>query len=323
MTGELPSTGTPAPAPPPPSAPSPSPTPAPSPSPAENKPTSFADALAREDAAAGSAPAQNPPAFREPDAFQPALATQEQTQPPAEAAPVPDTPVPGEPPQERWPQILENARKKEREQLSQQWGPALQVIQKLNTDLPGTVSQLIREGLASPQHREGLRAELGRLFGSLRAQQQQAHAALPPAPATDAEPQRYVEVDGVQYFDPQADAKWQQWRERQLDKRYEEKFKPAMSLAEQVQKAQQLAQFQAQSQQTVTERLKHWKEQPGFEQHKKAIGVKQQELYNSGLDEWTALGLAYAPTSSRPRKKPRIVAPPRNSTSMPARWRTC
>jgi hypothetical protein len=231
------------------------------------------------------------PPFTEPDAFQSAPTTQEQ-------APVQEAQPPGEPPAERWPQILDNARKKAKDeatqQLSQQWGPALQVIQKLNTDLPGTVSQLIREGLASPQHREGLRAELGRLFGSLRAQQQQAQAALPPAPATDAEPQRYVEVDGVQYFDPQADAKWQQWRERQLDKRYEEKFKPAMSLAEQVQKAQQIAQFQAQSQQTVTERLKHWKEQPGFEQHKKAIGVKQQELYNSGLDEWTALGLAYA-----------------------------
>jgi hypothetical protein len=210
--------------------------------------------------------------------------------------------VPGEPPQERWPTILENARKKVREETTQQFQqqvqqlqPALQVIQKLNTDLPGTVGQLIREGLASPQHREGLRAELGRLFGSLKQQQQQAAQAQQPSPfADDVEPQRYVTVEGQQYFDPHADAKWQEWRERQLDKRYEEKFKPAMSLAEQVQKAQQIAAFQAQSKQTVEQRLTHWKTQPGFEQHKKAIGLKQQELYDSGLDEWTALGIAYA-----------------------------
>jgi hypothetical protein len=154
------------------------------------------------------------------------------------------------------------------------------------------VGQLIREGLASPQHREGLRAELGRLFGSLKQQAQQA--AQPPPFTDDVEPQRYVTVEGQQYFDPQADAKWQEWRERQLDKRYEEKFKPAMSLAEQVQKAQQVAAFQAQSKKVVEQRLEHWKKQPSFEQHKKAIGIRQQELYDSGLDEWTALGIAYA-----------------------------
>lgn len=254
---------------------------------AEKPAATWDEAYARVDAAAAAAPAT--PETPESPALEPAPATTEP--PPAE-----DVPVPGEPPKERWPSILENARKKGHEaaiqEFQQQYGGGLEVVQALRSDLPGTLGQLLDEAITSPEHGASVRAMLGQKLSSLRRQ-------TTPPPVEDAEPQIYVQGEnGETFVDPAALPKRDAWLERRLERKFEEKFKPIADLQQQVEHAQAIARFQAQSQQTVTQRLEFWKTQPGFTTHAKAIAAKQKELFEAnhanGMDEWTALGMAYA-----------------------------
>lgn len=190
---------------------------------------------------------------------------------------------------------LENARVKaaqEAEQrFQQQYGNQLQVVEALRSDLPGTLDQLIEESLADPHYGQHVRAMLARRLSGLRQKAQ-------PAPVEEGEPSLFVEQNGERYFDPSAFAKWQAWQREQLKQELSQEFAPLTKLQTQITQAQQIAQFQKQSQQTVAQRLKFWNAQPGFSEHAKAIAAKQKELFDAnaaqGMDEWTALGVAYA-----------------------------
>ena len=255
-------------------------------SPAADKPSSFSDALAQADAAAGSAPATSETTT--PEATAPAPAT---TEPP----PVdPSTPEPAGPiPLDRHKAALENARKKEREavtqELQQQFQPALQVVQQLHNDVQsGSIegwAQLTQEYIQHPTLGPQLRSFFGKMLGQ-RGQQ------ASPAPA-DAAPELFVTQNGEKYFDPEQLPAYLEHRDRQREaKAYQER-----QAQEQAQRnrAEAITQFHEQAQLTVKQRMASWSEQPGFTEHKKAIAAKQKELFEQhGHDEWTALGLAYA-----------------------------
>lgn len=271
-----------------PAAPATSPS-APTSTPVADKPTSFSDALAQADAAAGSAPAT--PETTTPEATTPAPAI---TEPP----PVdPNTPVEnaGPIPLERHKAALENARKKASEEteqrLQQQYAPALQVVQQLHNDVQtGTIegwAQLTQEYVQHPTLGPQLRSFFGKMLGQRGQQPSQA------APPAEAAPELFVEQNGQKYFDPEKLPEFLDYRDRQRDAKAAQE-RQAQADAQRT-KAEAIARFQHESQQSVKQRLDFWSQQPGFSDHKKAIGAKQKELFEQhGLDEWTALGLAYA-----------------------------
>jgi hypothetical protein len=187
---------------------------------------------------------------------------------------------------------LKNAREKGKQEaetaFKQQYAGHLQVGEAIKADLPGTLGQLLDEALTHPQHGVAVKAMLGAKLRGLRQ---------PPASAapTDTEPALFVEQNGERYFDPDALPKWQAWQTRQLKAALEQQFAPLTALQSNLERAQAITRFQEQSRQTVEQRLAHWAKQPGFEDHKTAIAKRQRELFEQGeMDEWTALGLAYA-----------------------------
>ncbi len=272
---------------------------------ADNRPASIDEALARAtESMTGEEPATSQ-SVPSPEASTPAPATGE---PPAEDATTQREPV-GPVPLDRHKATLENARKKATEdatekavqQFQQQYGGALHVVEALRTDLPGTLGQLLQEAITSPEHGPAVKAMVGRMLNGLRQR-------AAPAPA-DVEPELFVEQNGERYLDPAALQQWQSWHERQLEARLAQKFAPLAELQQSVQQAQAFAQLQAEAKQTVEQRLKIWHEQPGFTDHQAAIAAKQKELFANGLDEWTALGVAYAQ-----------VVPPLLNAKQTAQW---
>ena len=95
----------------------------------------------------------------------------------------------GEPPKERWADILENTRKKEREAALAEWrqtyGWAESVdrsqleqmaewYSRYTGDAGEFVENILQESLQHPVHSASVRSRLGRMLASLKAQQQQA-----------------------------------------------------------------------------------------------------------------------------------------------------
>jgi hypothetical protein len=188
---------------------------------------------------------------------------------------------------------LKNARDKGKLEaeatFKQQYAGHLQIGDALRANLPGTLGQLLDEALTHPDHGAAVKAMLGAKLRGLR--QPPASAA----PAAEAEPSLFVEQNGERYFDPDALPKWQAWQTRQLKSALEQQFAPLTALQSNLERAQAIARFQEESRQTVEQRLAHWMKQPGFVDHKAQIATRQRELFEQGgMDEWTALGLAYA-----------------------------
>ena len=241
---------------------------------------------------AGGEPATPHPVEATPEAITPAPAT---TEPPAELAQAEAEAV-GPIPLERHKAALENARKKATEEASQQfqqqYGPALDIVRRLSADLPNTLGQLLDEALTSEQYGPAVKAMLGRKLGGMR---QRAQSALS---ADDPEPSMFVEQNGEKFFDPSALPKWQQWNERRIKAAVaadmEQKFAPVVQLSQQVEQAKAYQKLKSESEANVDRMLEHWKQAPGFLDHKDAIAAKQQELFAAGMPFDQALGIAYA-----------------------------
>jgi hypothetical protein len=164
----------------------------------------------------------------------PSTSTEGATIPPVDAAvtesatPPQDKPQ-GEPPQEKWPTILTNARAKERDAVlteMRQKVPSLDSIlanpqvfekgiahfQKLAVDPPGHWRAFTTELLAHPTHGPALKSELARMFGGLR---QQAAASVMPPPDVDIVDAN-GQVTGKTYSADQL-AKREAWRDQQQE----------------------------------------------------------------------------------------------------------
>jgi hypothetical protein len=264
-------------------------------SPAE-RPRTWEEAYAQVDAAAATAAPATPDG--DPTATDSAPASAIETpasdQPPTDPTATKEGPIP----YPRHKAALENARKEAaaetEKRLTQQFKPALDVATALHGDMQsGNIegwSQLTMEYVNHPVLGQQIRSFFGRMLGQ--------RGTPPAAPVADAEPSLFVERDGEQYFDPAALPKWQEWNRRQIEQSLEKKYEPLTKFQQTVERAQAISTFQKQSQQTVSQRLEFWKTQPGFTEHVQAIKAKQQELFDAhhaqGMDEWTALGVAYA-----------------------------
>jgi hypothetical protein len=203
----------------------------------------------------------------------------------------------GEPPKERWDTILSNARAKAREEALGEHKDALEIVQRLRTDFAGTLTQLLDEGVADPRFADAITSRAAAILSARRK-----------AGAEDTEPQpdavmRYEDGTTEPSYTPAQLRKWQEWRERQLERKVSEKFQPLQQLQEQFQR-HQLAKQEADKAAGVAEqRGAVWKTMPFFADHRPAILERQQAIYDElksspGFDPvnspWDALQRAYA-----------------------------
>lgn len=198
--------------------------------------------------------------------------------PPDAAAPESQAPLDakGPIPFDRHTAILENARRKSAEEIvgrvESQFGPAIQLQQRMQTDPIGTLTQLIDEAVAHPEIGQHVVSQLARTLSARRSQK------------TDLTP---IETEvGPVYTASQVEALVAQ----QIAQRVAPIEQERQARAEEARQTQQ----REQTRQTVTSRLKHWESRPGFSEHKADIAEAQKAYVSQGIDTWSALGLAYA-----------------------------
>lgn len=206
--------------------------------------------------------ATSDPSEPAPAESQPAAAT---AQPQQETAP--ESGVKGEPPRERWDAILTNARQKARDETLAEYRDRLEIVERLRSDLPGTLAQLLEEGAADPRFSEQLTS---RAAAILAARKQQG----------DGEPTPDLQTsDGELVYSAKQQAKRDEWRERQLEQRLGEQFKPLRELQERFTQHQQVQRMTQEAASVAEERGQYWKQMPFFEDHKAAILSRQAEIY--------------------------------------------
>lgn len=205
--------------------------------------------------------------------------TPDPTAAPTTVAPEAKSPVtPGEPPQERWPQILENARKKEREAALAEWRQqygwaeyvdheavqqAVRLGQLYQTDRVAFLQQLAQEMEADPAQQKAYRSYLARELARRSA-----------AEAQEPQPDLVAENGVPVYSAPQL-AKWHQWnttkQRAELDARIAplEQDRQAREKAEEEARVQYVAQQVADqyAKQTLSE-AEQW---PGFTKENRKV----------------------------------------------------
>lgn len=179
-------------------------------------------------------------------------------------------------PLDRHEAILQNTRQKTAQEVvarvEQQFGPAIQLQQRLNSDPLGTLSQLIEEAVQHPEYGASIVSHLARTLGSRR----KAAEAIQPI---DTEIGKVYTADQMQAV---------------VDQKLAERLGP-LEQERQTRVAQEMAaQERARTVETVQNRLGQWREQPGFTEHEAVIQQHQKALVAQGLDPWNALGIAYA-----------------------------
>ena len=213
----------------------------------------------------------------------------------AEPAPESKGPIPFE----RHKSILENARteaaKEAETRVMQQYAPQLQVVQRLQADPVGTVTQLINELQQHPEYGQQLRSYAGRMLAGKRG--------TPPAPTTQAEAEPGPDIWSkdehgreIALYSAEGLAKREAWLMKRLEQQFGEKFKPALDIAQERQKQQQQQQIVSMAMEGYKPYIAALQKLPGFIDHKQAIVDRQHELMREhvGTDPVALLFQAYA-----------------------------
>jgi hypothetical protein len=215
-------------------------------------------------------PASDAPPTPEAQAPAPAIAEQ----PPVEAV----AEKPSEPPQHRWADILENARKKAAEeavaQFQQQYrGGELQIAERFKADPVGFITQAVAELQAHPQFGPQLRSHAARTLAQR-------------GPKAEPEPQpdlvgKDASGQEVSFFSAEQARKWQQWQSNQMRQQLMQEFAPVMGFQEQLKRAQEMETQTQDYVQRASPLLAELQEMPGFNEHKQEIAKKQAELFKA------------------------------------------
>lgn len=102
----------------------------------------------------------------------------------SQTVPVSEKPKPGEPPQDKWPTILDNARANTRKEVEKEWEPyawaktvprealaeMTQIANRMHSDPIGFLSDFVKDLEAHPTHSQALRSHAGRILSSGRQQ---------------------------------------------------------------------------------------------------------------------------------------------------------
>lgn len=175
----------------------------------------------------------------------------------------------GAPPPDKWEHVLENARKKTREETLAQYRDHLEVVAEMQRDFPGTIARLIEEGSVDPRFAETITAKAAAL---LAAKGKQAKANLEPEPDLQT-------ADGALVYSAEQLRKWNVWNQNQTTAKLAEQFKPLQDLQQRFEQHQHVQQLTQEATAIAQERGATWKAMPFFEDHKDAILSRQQEIY--------------------------------------------
>jgi hypothetical protein len=176
---------------------------------------------------------------------------------------------------------LDNARTKaaqEAEQrFQQEYGGALQVIQAMQSDLPGTLAQLLSEAVAHPQHGQAVLAHAARLLQGRRGAKAQ-EAVVEPEPQADLQT-----AEGELVYSAKQQQAREAWFRRQVLGDVEKTYGPIKQSFEQQQKQQQAAEafgkYRAEADTRSKAQAETLKKLPFVEEHRAAINARQQEIF--------------------------------------------
>jgi hypothetical protein len=234
-------------------------------------PTSFSDtSLTWTDSSSESTPST--------ETSEAASASVPTTEAPALTDPAEGSPQPGEPPQERWPDILENARAKAAEEAfkgyewakqttPEQFSQMQQWYQQAAQDPVAFATSVIAELQAHPHYSQQLKSLAARTL-SARGQQQ---AEMPAADVEirDANGQ----VVGLTYSDKQL-ALRDQWQQQQWLKQVDERLAPLQQTA----KAVELQRATEAADKFAGEVIGDLSKLPGFKEHAKEIRAELEKM---------------------------------------------
>jgi len=223
------------------------------------------------------------------------------SEPPTPAAEEPVTPI-GEPPEavaqaaadtkgpipfDRHERILQNARVKTEQEVtqrfSQQYGAHVELGDRIARDPVGTVVGLIESLANHPDHGTAVISALARTLGSRRG-----------AAADDVEPQADLQTpDGTLVYSAPQLAAWHQWNQKRFEQQIDQRLGPLQE-REQARIAQErLESAKAEANQRMSKVIEPYKKLlPDWDRHKPKLLEKSQAFLQEGYDAQTSLGLA-------------------------------
>jgi hypothetical protein len=173
------------------------------------------------------------------------IEAKEQTDQPVAATVPPVAPIPGQPPQEKWPQILENARTKAAQEATAKFeqdygwaktidrntlGAWTQTAQRMSTDPIGFLSDFMQELQTHPTYGPQLRSQAGRML---------ATGNRDPEPQPDVQiVNEQGQVTGLTYS-ATALAERDAWNRRQITAAFQQELQPLKADRESAIAAQQ------------------------------------------------------------------------------------
>ena len=182
------------------------------------------------------------------------------------AAPSPAT---GEPPQERWPDILDNARKKTRGEVEAEFRQKYGWADQFQTDPYTFVEAWVDQLAEHPQYQPQILAKAARLLASRRGLTQPVEDLKADVPIVDAN----GNVTGYTYRGDVLD--------KVLDRRLKERFDPLEQRAQAQEQREQLATLQQQSWDHASKKLTELRQNPYFKEHEAKVKAAL-----AAHDEW-------------------------------------
>ena len=189
-------------------------------------------------------------------------------------------------PYERHERILQNAREKTANEItqnfSQQYGAHVELGNRIASDPVGTVVGLIESLANHPDHGQAVISALARTLGSRRNG------------GGDAEPQADLQTpDGTLVYSAPQLAAWHQWNQRKFEAQIDQRLQPLQQRETERVAQERMSQAKSEAMQRMGKVIEPYKKLlPDFDRHKPKLLEKSQELLKEGYDAQTALGLA-------------------------------
>lgn len=248
----------------------------------------MAEAFARVGAPATPDPGSVPATGDQPPA---ATAQAQPETPPVEAVPTPETSQ-GPIPFANHKRILENARVKTEQEVTQrfqqQYAPHVQLGERIQADPVGTTVGLIEVLAQNPEYGQQVISALARTLGSRRGQGQPAHVVAEEAPQADLQT-----ADGsTRLFSEEQQLKREAYLKAEWMKEVDQRLTPLQQREQAAQAEEKRAAAWKDANDRMGKVLAPYKALPEWNENKKAIAEKAQALMKEGHSAETAVGLA-------------------------------
>ena len=205
--------------------------------------------------------------------------------PPAPTEAVPAPVSPGEPPKERWPDILENTRTKVRDetlqQVVQQYGGDLRAAEQMRADPVAFVTQFTEELLNDPRYAQSMTSQAARVLSRTGRKAAPVTDENGPGPDIDA-------GNGMLLYSAQRGAEREAWIRDQMRQEFQQSLGPLQqeyqTRKQQEQHQAKVQQFREQSERLMSADISEWQQMPYFKENLPEIRSLQAQIYEEGKD---------------------------------------